>query len=134
MDIVWWMQHFAGQWHEGMYLKDSSKYKVCDWKKGVIMPVTHPEQWGADRNGLVKQSLIGEHMVRITLESLFRYPDDVIPAASVYRFTIGMFWIHGRGDPRYNEFMCRCTFKLAPLAWQYGTRLAKGATLQARND
>lgn len=97
------------------------------------MPATS-EQWGADRNGLVKQSLIGEHMVRITLESHFRYPDDIIPARSAYRVTIGMFWKHGRSDPRYNEFMCRRKFELAPLAWKYGVRLAKGATSQARNN
>ena len=110
---------------------------------------TSPEQWGADRNGLVKQSLIGEHMVRITLETVSRdaTPEELevyqrtrpgrmlkIRTHLHYRVTIGMFWKHGRDDPRYNEFMCRRTFELAPLAWQYGVRLAKGATMQARNN
>lgn len=100
------------------------------------MTAATDEQWGADHNGLVKQDLIGEHMVRITLESSYRYPNDVIPATSVYRVTIGMFWKYGNGpsNPRYREWTSRRTFALGPLAWQYGVRLVKGATSQARND
>lgn len=127
MDIDWLMQQFAGKWPEGMFLKGKSKYKICQWKKGAIMPATQ-EQWGGDRNGLVKQSLIGEHMVRITLE-----PN--IPGG-VFRVTIGMFWKYGNGssNKRYREWTSRRVFALGPLAWQYGVRLVKGATHKARND
>lgn len=96
------------------------------------MSAATDEQWGADRNGLVKQSLIGKHMVRITRE-----PN--IPGG-VFRVTIGMFWKYGNGSnnkwpdgtKRYREWTSRRMFTLGPLAWQYGVRLAKGATKQRR--
>lgn len=103
------------------------------------MPETQ-EQWGADRNGLVKQALVGEHMVRITLETIIDAwnSDGTKPNTpnGVFCVTIGMFWKYGNGpsNKRYHEWMSKRTFALGPLAWQYGVRLVKGATTQARND
>ena len=162
MDIVWLMQQFAGKWPKGKgvpsksppvckcFLPSKGPYcmgfqPICAYCNGVTPPdsmkghnmtATTDEQWGADRNGLVKQSLIGEHMVRITIEHAYRYPNQEIPASTVYRVTIGMFWKYGNGsgNERYHEWISRRTFALGPLAWQYGVRLAKGATSQARND
>lgn len=99
------------------------------------MPTTQ-EQWGGDRNGLIKQSLVGEHMVRITIDHSYRYPDMDSPAKTVFLVTIGMFWKYGNGpsNKRYREWTSRRVFAPGPLAWQYGVRIVKGATTQARND
>lgn len=125
MDIVWLMQQFSGKWPEG---KGMTKYNSFDWMKGYTVSTATNDQWGADRNGLVKQALIGEHMVRITL-----HPN--VPGG-VFRVTIGMFWKYGNGsnNKRYREWTSRRVFALGPLAWQYGVRLVKGATPTARND
>lgn len=96
--------------------------------KGRNMTATTDDRWSADRNGLVKQDLIGEHMVRVTLT-----PN--IPGG-VYRVTIGIFWKYGNGpnNKRYREWTSRRMFTLGPLAWQYGVRIVNGATNKARND
>lgn len=92
------------------------------------MSITVDDNWGADRNGLVKQGLIGEHMVRVTREPNI--------SDGLFHVTIGLFWKYGSGpsNPRHREWTSKRLFTLGPLAWQYGVRLVKGATPQSRND
>lgn len=132
MNIIWLMQQFAGKWPEG---RKSSKFPSTnhwfklDIMKGQPMSTSAEQHQVPDRNGLVRQGLIGDHMVRVTVE-------PTCPSPPVYRVTIGLFHKYGNTlmNPRHCEWTSRHKFSHPLRAWVYGKSLTKGATNKARND
>ena len=92
-----------------------------------------------DRNGLVQQGLIGDHMVRVTCNfdtAMIRERLTRISHNKMYYVTIGLFHKYGNTsmNPRHRQWTSRHKFSLPQLAWEYGVHLVSGAINGVRND
>lgn len=97
--------------------------------KEHTMTASADQHWVPDRNGLVQQGLIGDHMVRVTIAPLLG------PSPPIYRVTIGLFHKYGntKMNPRHREWTSRHRFSSAYKAWTYGECVARGATQEAQD-